>query len=234
MDIKNKVVIITGASQGIGLSTARILASQGAKIVLAARSSERLQTIAAELPDSLVVPTDMRKPADIAELIKKTQLHFDRIDVLVNNAGQGMYGTVENIDIEKYREILELNVFGVLIAMQAVIPMMRQQGGGMIVNISSRVSKNYYPNLGAYASTKYALNALSLTARQELAKDHIIVSVMHPKMTATNFGDNAFGQHPDFTDAAALRARGMEIDTPEMVAESIVKLIASEEPEVEM
>src|SRR5581483_3467237 len=103
------------------------------------------------------------------------------------------------VDIEKYREIFELNVVSVLRCMQAVIPIMRQQGrgstsltaGGMILNVSSRVSKNYFPNLGAYASTKYALNAISLTAREELKKDGIIVSVMHPKMTATDFGKNA-------------------------------------------
>ena len=99
--------------------------------------------------------------------------------------------------------------------MEMVIPAMRKQGGGMILNISSRVSKNYYPMLAAYASTKYALNALSLTARAELAKDNIIVSVMHPKMTATGFGKNSVrtAPQPDF----AARP-GMEIDSPEAVA----------------
>ena len=148
----------------------------------------------------------------------------------MNNAGRGMYGPVETIDVEKYKEIVELNVYGPLRAMEAVIPLMRKQGGGMILNISSRVSKNYFPNLAAYASTKYALNALSLTARQELAKDNIIVSVMHPKMTATNFGRNAVGARPDFGN----RPAPMQVDTSEDVAKKIAELVESEEAEAEM
>ena len=106
----------------------------------------------------------------------------------------------------------------------------------MILNISSRVSKNYYPNLSAYASTKYALNAISLTSREELKKDNIIVSVFHPKITATSFGKNSVGASPE--DAAVYaeraRARGMEVDTPEQVAEKVLEQIESEEPEASM
>ena len=145
-----------------------------------------------------------------------------------------MHGPVEKVDVEKYREIMELNVYGVLRAMQAVIPEMRKQGGGMILNISSRVSKNYFPNLGAYASTKYALNALSLTARAELAGDHIVVSVFHPKMTATDFGKNSAGAHPDMAALYKNQNRSMEIDTPEQVAEKIAEQIVSEEAEASM
>ena len=112
---------------------------------------------------------------------KAGELQFGRIDILVNNAGQGLCAPVESIDLGDYRAVMELNVFAVLSAMQAVIPIMRQQGGGMILNVSSVVSKNYFTTIGGYASTKYALNALSLTARQELAKGNIVVSVFHPK-----------------------------------------------------
>src|SRR5690348_5494442 len=99
--------------------------------------------------------------------------------------------------------------------MELVIPYMRTQGGGMIVNVSSRVSKNHFPYLGAYASTKYALNGLSLTAREELAKDNIIVSLLHPKLTATNFRKNSIGQSP-----IANRPAGQmpDVDTPADVA----------------
>src|SRR6202012_4813387 len=133
----------------------------------------------------------MRKPGDIKNLIKQTKDKFGRIDVLINNAGQGMRMKFEDIKLDDYREIMELNVFSVVEAMQEVIPVMREQGGGMILNISSMVSKNYYPGLAAYASTKYALNALTLTARAELASDNISVGVFLPKMTATDFGANA-------------------------------------------
>jgi short-subunit dehydrogenase len=248
MNIKNQVIIITGASEGIGAATAKILGKQGAQIVLAARSDEKIAALAHELnigsdnkndgenrgTQALAVHTDMHNPGNIQNLIDRTLEVFGRIDILINNAGQGLYSPVESIDIDEYHRIMDLNVFGPLRAMQLVIPIMRKQGGGMILNISSRVSKNYFPNLAAYASTKYALNAISLTARAELAKDNIIVSVMHPKMTATNFGKNAAGNRPSLPANRAANMSGMEVDTAEAVAEKIVELIQSEAPEAEM
>jgi short-subunit dehydrogenase len=233
MEIKNKVVIITGASQGIGRATAEKLATEGAKIVLAARSGDIIEKLSEKMPGSLAVKTDMRNPGDIKDLIERTTAKYGRIDILINNAGQGMYGPVESVDVEKYKEIMELNVYGPLRAMQAVIPLMRAQGGGMILNVSSRVSKNYFPNLAAYASTKYALNALSLTARQELKNDHIIVSVIHPRMTATDFGKNSV-RVTAFQNARPGDRPQMEVDTAEQVADKIVSLIHSEAPEAEM
>jgi len=235
MEIKDKVAIVTGASEGIGEAVARRLAAKGAKVVLAARSADLLKKLESELPGSMAVPTDMRKPEEITALIKKTVDKFGRIDILINNAGQAQYGPVEKVEVEGYRSIVELNVFGPLRSMQAVIPQMREQGGGMILNVSSMVSKSYIPNLGSYASTKYALNALSLTARAELEKDGIVVCVFHPRMTATNFGKNAVGMrmHEDRA-AAPARPGAMPIDTPQAVAEKLVGQIASEEAEVMM
>jgi short-subunit dehydrogenase len=236
MEIKNKVVIVTGASDGIGKAVAEKLAHGGAKIVLAARSDEKLAALAHELPGSVAVHADMTNQADIQNLIDRAMEIEGRIDILINNAGQGMYGPAESIDVDKYKHIMNLNVYGPLYAMQLVIPRMRAEGGGMIVNISSRVSKNYYPNLSAYASTKYALNAISLTAREELKKDNIIVSVFHPKMTATSFGKNSVNADPATAAgyATQARARGMEVDTAEQVADKILEQIKSEIPEAEM
>jgi len=242
MDIKDKVIIITGASQGIGEATAKYLSAKGAKVVLAARSADSIEKLAKQLPDSLAVPSDMRKEEDIKNLVDQTLKKYGRIDILINNAGQGMYGPLENIDVEKYKQIMELNVYGVLRAMQAVIPQMRKQGGGQIINISSRVSKNYFPALSAYASTKYAVNALSLTARQELEKDKIVVSVFHPKMTSSNFGKNSMGSSPwagnrdsgGSTSSPPSGRPSPDVDTSEQVAEKIAELIVSEEPEASM
>ncbi|HUC31527.1 MAG TPA: SDR family NAD(P)-dependent oxidoreductase, partial [Candidatus Paceibacterota bacterium] len=232
----NKVIIVTGASDGIGEATAKKLARAGAKVVLAARNDEKLAKLAHELPGSVAVHTDMTQQADIQNLIDRTMEIDGRIDILINNAGQGMMGPAEHVDIDKYKHIMNLNVYGPLYAMQLAIPHMRAEGGGMILNISSRVSKNYYPNLSAYASTKYALNAISLTAREELKKDNIIVSVFHPKMTATSFGKNSANVDP--TEAAAFyeraKAAGRDIDTAEQVAEKILEQIISEAPEAEM
>jgi short-subunit dehydrogenase len=232
MEIKDKVIIVTGASKGIGLATSRLLALQGAKVVLAARSTDILKRLESEIPNSLAVTTDMRNPGDIENMIDATMEKFGRIDILINNAGQGMYGMVQDVHLDDYRSVMDLNVHGPLLAMQIVIPLMREQGGGKIVNVSSMVSKHYFPFLGAYASTKYALNAISLTARQELEKDNIIVSVMLPKMTATDFGKNAVGSRPDFGNRPA--AERPLVDTPEQVAEKIAELIRSGAAEAEM
>ena len=238
MDVKGKIAIVTGASGGIGRAIAQQLAAHGAKVVLASRSDALLADLAHSLKGAVAVHTDMGDPNEIRNLIDRTMELHGRIDLLVNNAAQGMRGPVESIDIDHYRHIMNLNVYGPLYAMELVIPHMRAQGGGMIVNISSRVSKNYFPNLAAYASTKYALNALSLTAREELKKDHIVVSVMHPKMTATDFGKNALGEKIDYARIRAERpnqsAAAMQIDTAEQVAAKVMELIGSEEAEAEM
>jgi NADP-dependent 3-hydroxy acid dehydrogenase YdfG len=230
--VEGKVIIVTGASMGIGLATAKLLAQHGAKVALAARSVEILNKLKEEIPGSFAVPTDMTNETDIKEMIHKVHQHFGRIDVLVNNAGQGMYSAIENVEIDAYRKIIELNVVGPLVAMQHVIPIMREQKEGHILNVSSMVSKNYYPMLGAYASTKYALNCLSLTARAELEGDNIIVNVMHPGLTATEFGKNA---HRDEAAAEAMSnmVKNMpEADSAEFIAERIMHAIESGRAEV--
>lgn len=227
MNIQDKVIIVTGASMGIGEATAKALAAEGAQVVLAARSLDRINNLAKTLSNSIAIPTDMTKPDSIKNLIDKTIEKYGRIDVLINNAGQGMYGALETIDIDNYRTIFELNVVGPLIAMQLVTPIMKKQGGGAIINISSMVSKNYYPYLGAYASTKYALNALTLTARAELEKDKIVVSLVHPGLTATEFGKNSV-RSPGTDNMVPRRREGMpEPDSAEHVAAKIIEDIKS-------
>jgi len=231
MDIKDKIIIVTGASQGIGLATAKHLSKLGAKIVVAARSRDILKDLEKELPQSLAIITDMRNSEDIKSMIRETIDKFGRIDILINNAGQGMYGPVEKIDIEQYKQVMDLNVYSVIIAMQEVIPHMRKQGGGMIVNISSGLTKMYLPGVSAYSSTKYALNAISLIARQELEKNHIIVSIVEPNMTATNFTKNSIGSRPNWNNSDSNKPIP-KIDPAEKVAIVIEKIITSEEAEL--
>lgn len=231
MELRDKVIIVTGASGGIGEATARLLAERGAKVVLAARSKDKLEAMAAELPGAMAVPTDMRDPKAIKDLVAKTVEAHGRVDVLINNAGQGMFGTVETIDLEQYQEMIELNVYGPLRAMQAVIPVMRAQGGGAIVNISSQVTQAYYTDLGGYASTKYALNGLSLTIQQEVANDKIAVSTVYPGLTETNFGDNVL----TMTEIPGwMKSDQMKGDKPEKVAEVIAKAIESGKAELDV
>ena len=156
MDVQNKVVIITGASMGIGEATARTFAEAGARLVLVARSGDKLEAVAKSLPtETLVVTADMTNQAEVNKLMDTAANRFGQIDILINNAGQAASGTVATVNPEHYRQIIELNLFGPLYAMQAVVPKMKEQGGGIIINISSNVSKMALPGIGAYASTKY-------------------------------------------------------------------------------
>ena len=233
MNIADKVVIITGASSGIGLATARLLARHRAKVALAARSRDKLNQLAAELPDSFATPTDMRSVEDIGNMTEKVLRHFGRIDVLINCAGRGYDAPLEQIDIDQYRELFELDVVGPLIAMQSVIPTMRKQGGGMIVNISSGTSLMYLPNMSAYSSVKRALNSITLTAREELSKDNIVVSVVYPYITLTDFDKNMLGvENDDFQQFEAdVNTNLPPPDSAEYVAGRILEVIETEKPE---
>jgi short-subunit dehydrogenase len=235
MELKDKVVLVTGASMGIGLATARAAAAAGAKVVLAARSSDKLTQLAEELrregSAALVVPTDMRNQTEVKQLIEMTVHHFGQIDVLINNAGQAVAGTITDLDLEAYRQVIELNVFGPIYALQASVPQMRAQGGGIIINVSSMVSKMSIPGLGGYASTKAALNMLSNTARGELAADNIRVITVYPRMTSTDFGRNSIGNRQMRQQQRGNARSDMVIDTPEFVAQKILDAIQQEPAE---
>lgn len=164
-------------------------------------------------------------------MAKTTFDKFGRIDILVNNAGRGYDAFVENIDLKMFRELVELNFLGPLIAMQEVIPIMRKQKGGAIVNISSGTSLMNIPNIAAYSSLKRALNGLSLTAREELVKDNIKVSVVYPYITATNFGKNIMGGARKWDPTEENRDL-LPVDPPELIAEKILEAIETGKPEI--
>jgi short-subunit dehydrogenase len=227
MELDGAVVIVTGASSGIGAATARLVAARGARVVLAARRVDRLKKLADELPGALAVPMDLRDPAQIVSLVGTTLDRFGRVDVLVNNAGQGLHVPLEQVRLEDLRAITELNVYAPLLAMQAVIPPMRRQGGGVIVNVSSMTSRMVLPGAGGYSATKSALNMLSQVARRELAPDGIVVSIVYPSVTATEFHESL---------AAGARVGGnswaVKAHSAESVAEAIVGVIQSGEEEI--
>jgi short-subunit dehydrogenase len=155
------------------------------------------------------------------EAVQVVHAHYDRIDGLVNNAGRSYAASVEEIDPAVFDEIFRLNVLGPIVAMQAVIPPMRTQRGGSIVNINSGTAFMTIPQYSVYSSSKRALLGFSLTARAELDKDHIVVSEVYPFVTATNFGKNRMGS-PSGGGPATNYAEG---DTPEFVARLVLQAI---------
>ena len=232
MEIQDKIVLITGASAGIGLATARRFAQARARLALVARSTEQLKQLVDELKarvsDAMAITADLRDPEQVKHAVAETVHHFRRLDILINNAGQAAIGTVAELNPKDFQQILELNVFAPLLAMQAAIPVMRTQGGGLIINVSSMVSKMRIPALAAYAATKAALNMLSDTARVELAAEHIRVISVFPRLTSTDFAQNSLGNQ-----ALHQRRRAdvnVPVDTPEHVAERILTA-AIDEPD---
>ncbi|HZU33841.1 MAG TPA: SDR family oxidoreductase [Candidatus Angelobacter sp.] len=221
MQIKDRVFLVTGASSGIGLSTAVALAERGAKVAVLARSKSALEELSARLPGSLPVIADMTDFHAVRDAVQTVHQHYGRLDGLINNAGRSYAAAVEEIEPELFDEIFHLNVLGPIVAMQAVIPIMRSQGGGSIVNVNSGTAFMTIPQYSVYSSSKRALLGFSLAARAELENDKIVVSEVYPFITATNFGKNRMGK-PAGGGPASNYAQG---DTPEFVAGLILKAI---------
>jgi short-subunit dehydrogenase len=222
IDLAGKSVIVTGASSGIGASTARLLHAAGAHPVLAARRAGRLAALSEELDGALAVPTDVTDPAQVHGLVAATLDRYQRIDGLVNNAGASLHGPLAQVDPAGFSQILQLNVASLLTMTQAVLPAMRQQGFGRIVNISSGTTRRVAVGVGAYAATKSAVNMLSAVLRQELAGGGITVSLLLPSITATEFGDGMFtlGTSP---------RPGMVVHSPDYVAAMVLRLLRTGE-----
>jgi short-subunit dehydrogenase len=225
MQIKDAVIIVTGASSGIGLSTVKALSQQEARVALLARSEKILEQLAKDLPNSLPVTVDMTKPTEIRAAIQKVYKHYGRIDGLINNAGRSYGASIEEIEPAIFDEIMHLNVLGPILAMQGVIPLMRTQGGGSIVNINSGTSFMVIPKYSVYSSSKRALVGFSLTARAELEKDNIVVSEIYPGITNTDFGKNRMTSTPDGGPQSDYSAG----DSPDVIADLIIKALESGE-----
>ena len=198
--LAQRVVLITGASNGIGAALAEVLASQHSriKLVLASRNQSLLETLATKCrqdgAEVLVVPTDLSQQEQVQSLVQQAIVHYGRIDVLVNNAGYGQMGPVELIPPAAAKQQFAVNFHAPLILSQAVIPIMRSQGGGKIINVSSLGGRVPFPTAGMYSSSKFALEALSDVMRMELKAFNIKVSVVEPGPVVTDFFDAAWQQ----------------------------------------
>ncbi|GAK72120.1 putative oxidoreductase [Agrobacterium rubi TR3 = NBRC 13261] len=229
MELRDAVVMITGASSGIGKATARAASTAGAKLILLARRKDRLAALAAELGTALAVECDVTRPEQVEAAVRAGIKEFGQIDVLVNNAGQGLYANIGDIAADDFKAALDLNAVAPLVTMQAVIPGMRERGRGSIINVSSGATLAVYAGSAAYTSSKAALNMLSRVARLELADDGIVVSTIHPSITSTEFyGSVRSGGGLAETQEADTRSIA---HSPDFVADAILALVRSGEAE---
>lgn len=186
----NMVVLITGASSGIGKDSAIRFAKEGATLVLVSRSKEKLEKVESELKqydvETLVLPTDVSSKDQVKNSVDKTIKRFGRIDVLFNNAGSSEVGTIEEDDFaEKVRNLFEVDFMGTVYFTKAVLPVMKSQGSGHIMNMSSVVGRKAFPHFGAYSSIMHAITGFNASLRQELRGAEINVSIIHPALTRT-------------------------------------------------
>ncbi len=193
MELAGKVAVVTGASMGIGEAISKIFADHGASVVMLSRDLARIEAARARIgrnERSVAIACDIRHREEIDRAIGLTLHHFQRIDVWVNNAGHGLRDSVARMDMAACRELFDTNFFGAVAAMQAVIPVMRQQGGGSIINISSVAGHIPLPFHAPYSATKFALNAIGKAARIELKKEKIHVLTVCPGYVQTQFSKN--------------------------------------------
>ncbi|NTW00447.1 MAG: SDR family NAD(P)-dependent oxidoreductase [Oscillochloris sp.] len=224
MNPHNRVVIITGASAGIGAATARVFAAAGARVVLAARSADALERLAVTLSGHpMVVPTDVGDAAQCHALVEQAMAVCGQVDILINNAGIGLAGPVAELATGDIERAIAVDLLGPLHLSQAVIPIMRRQGSGQIINVSSVLAAQTLPYLGGYAAAKSALERLSEALRMELRGSGVAVSVLRPGTTRTEFSQRRLGRG---SERRRVAPKGV---LPEMVAQALLR-VAHQEP----
>ncbi len=226
--IENKVIVITGASSGIGEATALLLAKRGAKVVLGARGGQRLEALAARIADAggevAFISTDVKRRAEVAALIKLASDRYGKLDVLINNAAIGPISALDELRVEDWEDMIDINIKGVLYGIAAALPLFRSQGFGHIINTASTAAYRIVPNMAVYAGTKIAVRAISEGLRQE-AGEKLRVTVISPGMTRTNFAESMSNPEMKAQIVASMEKFAMP---PDAIARAIV--FAIEQP----
>lgn len=221
--IRDKVVVITGASSGLGEATARLLSAQGATVVLGARRVNRIQSLADELTGSggkaLAITTDVTHCEQVKRLVDGAVQAYGRIDVMINNAGLMPQSPLERLKIDEWDRMVDVNIKGVLYGIAAALPYMKQQKAGHFINVSSVAGHKVGPGFAVYAATKHAVRALSEGLRQEVKPYNIRTTVISPGAVATELPNSV--TEPDI--AERLRKFYEEIAIP---AESFARAVA--------
>jgi 3-oxoacyl-[acyl-carrier protein] reductase len=196
MEIKGKSAVVTGSTKGIGRAVAESLAREGVNVCVSARDVDEIKRAVDELSDLgdaqvTGAVCDVRDYESVRALFAHAVAELGGVDVLVNNAGVGLFGRVEEMPPEDFRAVLETNLFGVFHCCHEAIPLMKERGGGYIINISSLAGANPHPEMAAYNASKFALNGFSEALMQEVRQDGIKVSYVMPGSVNTAFGGDA-------------------------------------------
>ncbi len=198
--LKSKIAIVTGGSRGIGLAIAQTLVAQGVQATITGRNQSQLLAARSRLeaagPGAVeALRADVRSYAEVDRAVAATVARFGGLDILINNAGVGIFSDVAEMTPEQWSEVIDTNLSGVFYACHAAIPYMRRRGGGFIINVSSLAGKNAFTGAAAYCASKSGLNAFSEALMQEIRYDNIRVSYVMPGSVATRFssGDEARG-----------------------------------------
>ena len=232
--MSEKVIVITGASSGIGASTAKLLAKRGDKVVLAARRLAELKQVAAECgPSALTVVTDVTRRADMEHLRDEALRAFGRVDVWLNNAGRGITRQVLDLTDEDFDQMMAVNVKSALYGAQVIVPYFKEHSTGHLINVSSALGRVPFASYrSVYSASKAALNSLTANLRMDLraAYPNIHISVVMPPMVSTEFANNALHGTPP--PPTGFRSASGAPQTPEQTAAVIVELIDHPRPEV--
>ena len=199
MELKGKAAVVTGSTKGIGRAIAEALVGEGVSVCVSARDEGELRRAVDELSDIEAgrvtgAVCDVRDYGQVRALFEHTVEEFGGVDVLVNNAGIGVFQTVEETTPEEFRAVLETNLFGVFYCCREAIPLMRRRGGGYVINISSLAGANPHPRMAAYNASKFGLNGFSEALMQEVRHDRIKVSYVMPGSVNTHFGGDTPGE----------------------------------------
>lgn len=192
--LQDKVALVTGASSGIGEATATALAAEGAHVAVAARRVDRLDALVKQIEQhggkALPIAADVADEAQVNAMVERTHSDFGRLDILVNNAGVMLLGPIEGADTEEWRQMVNVNVLGLMYATHAALPIMKQQNSGHIVNISSVAGRTARAGSGGYNVTKWGVVAFSEALRQEVYQQHIRVTTIEPGAVATELSEH--------------------------------------------
>ena len=196
MELSGKVAIVTGGTRGIGRGIADALVKEGVNVCVSSRSRKEIDQTVSDLVALNKVKViglvcDVRNYAQVKSLFELTALELGGVDILVNNAGIGVFGLVEDMALEDFRAVLETNLFGVFYCWHEAIPLMKQRGGGYIINISSLAGANPHPEMAAYNASKFGLNGFSEALMQEVRHSGIKVSYIMPGSVNTAFGGDS-------------------------------------------